>query len=322
MTEHHELHSSPGTIHWGFFDAMLQPVLRVSSGDRVMVHCVSGEPEDMPHDASMVLPELREIHRQCERQGSGPHVLTGPIWIDGAEEGDTLEVRVIRCSLRQDWGWNLIEPGHGTLPEEFPVRRLIHIPLDRERMVALPPWGGHVGLRPFFGIMGVAPSRSRGRVSSFPPGEHGGNLDNRELGEGSILYLPVWNRGGLFSVGDGHAVQGEGEVCLTAVETALTGTFEFHVRKDLAIDFPRAETPTHYVTMGTDPDLDLAAKHALRRMIDDLVKSSGMSREDGYRLCSIAAELRVTQLVDGDKGIHLMLSKDLLPNRPLYEKGR
>ena len=313
----HELYTSPETIHWGFFDSGLFPVLRIDSGDRVIVHTVSGEPADMPPDESKILPEHKEVHKRCA-PGPGPHILTGPIWVNGTERGDTLEVRIIQCRLRQDWGWNLIEPDCGTLPEDFTRRSLIHIPLDRERMVAQLPWGGELKLRPFFGVMGVAPQPSQGRIPSLPPAEHGGNLDNRELGEGAALYLPVWKRGALFSVGDGHAAQGDGEVCLTAIETSLSGTFEFHVRKDLSLDFPRAETPTHYITMGADPDLDLAAKQALRRMINDLVMRSGMTPKDAYRLCSHAAELRVTQLVDGNKGIHLMLSRDLIANQFLY----
>ena len=313
MPKHHELYASAENTHWGFFDAALSPVLRVSSGDRVTVHCVSGEPEDMPPDPSWVLPELQEIHRRCAR-GTGPHILTGPIWVNGTEEGDTLEVRVIRCSLRQDWGWNLIYPGMGTLPEDFSEERRIYIPLDRGSMTAILPWGGRLRLRPFFGVMGVAPPARRGRVSSMPPGEHGGNMDNRELGEGATLFLPAWNKGALFSVGDGHAVQGDGEVCLTAIETALSGTFEFIVRKDLPLSYPRAETPSHFMTMGMDPDLDIAAKRALREMISLIHRVAGLSHEDAYRLCSMAAELRVTQLVDGNKGIHVLLAKETILN--------
>jgi acetamidase/formamidase len=159
--------------------------------------------------------------------------------------------------------------------------------------------------------MGVAPAASRCRLSSMPPSEHGGNIDNRELGEGATLFLPVWNKGALFSVGDGHAAQGEGEVCLTAIETALSGTFEFTVRKDLSLRFPTAETQTHFITMGMDPDLDVAAKQAVRRMIDLLAHRVGLAPEAAYRACSIAAELRVTQLVDGEKGIHAMMAKEM-----------
>ena len=299
-------------MHWGFFDASLLPILSVHSGDQVTFHCVSGEPEDMPADASKVLPELREIHARCD-PGLGPHIMTGPIWVTGADPGDTLEVRILRCSLRQDWGWNIMMPSRGTLPEDFPQLRRIHIPLDRKAMIAELPWGSSLPLRPFFGVMGVAPPAVRGRIASFAPGDHGGNLDNKELVEGTTLYLPVWNKGALFSVGDGHAVQGDGEVCLTALETALSGTFEVIVRKDLSIHLPLAETPTHYITMGFDPDLDNAAKQALREMISLLSRIAGLSPEDAYSLSSLAADLHVTQLVDGNKGIHAMLPKDCLP---------
>ena len=311
MPEHHELYASSANTHWGFFDASLMPILKVNSGDRVTFHCVSGEPENMPSDPSMVLPELLEIHCRCER-GPGPHILTGPVWVNQAERGDTLEVKIIDCTLRQDWGWNLIEPGMGTLPEDFPNLRLLHIPLDRENLFAELPWGARLKLRPFFGVMGVAPPATSGRISSAPPAEHGGNIDNRELTAGATLYMPVWNRGALFSVGDGHAAQGDGEVCLTAIETALSGTFELIVRKDLALSYPRAETPSHLITMGMDPDLEKAAKRAVREMISLLENVAGLSAEDAYSLCSMAVELRVTQLVDGNKGIHAMLPKEVI----------
>ncbi len=311
MPSCHQLYSSPETVHWGFFDGSLRPVLRVNSGDRVTFHCVSGEPDDMPEDPSRVLPELREIHLRSER-GPGPHILTGPVWVNSAKKGDTLQVNILEVSLRQDWGWNLIMPGKGTLPEDFTEGRRLFVPLDRKAMVARLPWGKDLPLKPFFGAVGVGPPAKLGRVPSFPPGVHGGNMDNRELVAGTTLFLPVWNDGALFSVGDGHAVQGEGEVCLTAIETALSGTFELTVRKDLSIGFPQAETTTHYMTMGMAPDLDDAAKQAVREMISLLGSLAGLSREDAYSFCSLALELRVTQLVDGNKGIHAMIAKQLL----------
>tara|TARA_B100001971_G_C17846365_1_gene361178 strand:- start:29 stop:547 length:519 start_codon:yes stop_codon:yes gene_type:complete len=169
-------------------------------------------------------------------------------------------------------------------------------------------------LSPFFGIMGVAPPAAYGRIPSSTPREFGGNMDNKELVAGTTLYLPVWNEGALFSAGDGHAVQGDGEVCLTAIEASLSGTFELIVRKDLSLKFPRAESPTHYITMGMNEDLDDAAKQALREMIALLGEVAGLSPEDAYILCSLAADLRVTQLVDGNKGIHAMLDKAVLPS--------
>ncbi len=314
MPTHHELHASPETVHWGFFDSSLPPVLRVDSGDRVTTHCLSVGPvghDELPPEPFEVLPEHLELLAKCER-GPGPHVMTGPIWVNGAEVGDTLEVRILDCTLREDWGWNIMLALWGTLPEDFPQTRLIHIPIDRKAMVAEPPWGLRLPLKPFFGVIGVAPPPSYGRISTIEPREHGGNLDNKELVAGTTLYLPVWNEGALLSIGDGHAVQGDGEVNVTALETSMTGTFEIIVRKDLSLRFPRAESPTHYLTMGMDPDLDDAAKQAVREMITLLGEIAGLSPEDAYALCSLAADLRVTQLVDGNKGIHAMLPKAVL----------
>jgi acetamidase/formamidase len=160
--------------------------------------------------------------------------------------------------------------------------------------------------------MGVAPPPIYGRVATIEPREYGGNLDNKELGAGATLYLPVFNKGALFSTGDGHAVQGDGEVSITALETAVSGTFELIVRKDLRLKFPRAETPTHLISMGLNVDLDEAAKQALREMIRMICERLNVSPEEAYMLSSLAVDLRVTQLVDGNKGIHAMLSKSLL----------
>ncbi len=313
MAAHHELHASPDTVHWGYFEASWEPALRVESGDRVSIHTLTAEPEDLPPEGYDVLPELLEVHAKCER-GPGPHFITGPVWVNGAEPGDVLEVRILDCELRQDWGWMIIAPLLGTLPEDFPNFRRIYVRMNRETMTADLPWGGTLPIDPFFGILAVAPPASYGRVPSPAPREHGGNMDNKELKAGTTLFFPVWNKGALFSVGDGHGVQGDGEVCLTAIETSMTGTFEFVVRKDLSLTVPRAESPTHYITMGFNEDLDDAAKQALREMISLIGEVAGLSPEEAYFLCSLAADLRVTQLVDGNKGIHAMLPKAVLPS--------
>ncbi len=308
---HHELPSTPETVHWGYFEAARPPALEVRSGDTVTIHCLSGEPKDLPSAPFEVLPDHREVLDRCER-GPGPHFMTGPVWVGEAVPGDALEVRILDCELRQDWGWNLIQPLLGTLPEDFTEQRRLHIPIDRAAMVAKLPWGAEVPLRPFFGVMGVAPPPAWGRISSIQPRAHGGNMDNKELVAGTTLYLPVFNPGALFSAGDGHAVQGDGEVCLTALETCMTGTFELIVRKDLSLAMPRAETPGHYLTMGMNEDLDDAAKQALREMIALIRERANLSAEDAYTLCSLAADLRITQLVDGNKGVHAMLPKAAL----------
>jgi acetamidase/formamidase len=220
--------------------------------------------------------------------------------------------------LRQDWGFNLMLPLRGTLPQDFPFARRVHLRLDAARMTAALPWGTELALQPFFGVMGVAPPPAYGPISSVEPREHGGNIDNKELGAGSVLYLPVWAEGGLFSVGDGHAVQGDGEVNLTAIETALTGRFRLILHKRARLAFPRAATSTHFIAMGLDPDLDDAAAQALREMIRWIGELSGLSPEDAYMLCSLACDLRITQLVDGNKGVHAMLRKALLPGHKSY----
>ena len=312
MAEHHTLQANPETVAWGYWDATRAPVLRINSGDRVTLHSISGGPEDLPADHSIVAPEQFEIHAQCER-GPGPHFLTGPIWVNDAEPGDTLEVRILDVQLRDEWGWNLIEPLLGTLPEDFPNRRHLVLPIDRTARRATLPWGIDIPLDPFFGNFGVAPPPNYGRITSTIPREHGGNLDNKNLVSGTTTYLPVWNDGALFSAGDGHAVQGHGEVCLTAIETGMIGTFELIVRKDLKLKFPRAESPTHLISMGLNEDLDDAAKQALREMINWITELTNLSREDAYTLCSLAGDLHVTQLVDVNKGVHCVLPKALLP---------
>ena len=307
---HHHLPSTPETVAWGYWDAARKPVLHIASGDTVTLDSLSGEPDDLPSHMAL-LPEHREVLAKTPR-GSGPHLLTGPIHIEGAEPGDVLEVRILDVTLRQDWGWNIIEPLLGTLPDDFPISRRLHIPLDRVKNTALLPWGTELPLDPFFGNFGVAPPAHYGRITSIIPREFGGNMDNRSLTKGATVYFPVFNRGALFSAGDGHALQGDGEVCLTAIETSMTGTFEFIVRKDLKVAFPRAETATHYIAMGMNEDLDDAAKQALRHMIAWIVELTDLPAIDAYTLCSIAADLRITQMVDINKGVHCMLPKTAL----------
>ncbi len=306
---HHHLPSSPETCHWGFFEAKLTPVLAIESGDEVTVDTISGGPEMVPdRNRFFVPPELDAVHARNERMVPG-HILTGPIAIRGAEAGDVLQVDILDVQLRQDWGYNLIRPLAGTLPDDFHEPRLLNIPLDRRKMIAHLPWGLALPLKPFFGVMGVAPPPAWGRISSLVPRAIGGNLDNKELVPGATLYLPVFVPGALFSCGDGHGVQGDGEVCVTAIETALAGRFRLTLRKDLRLDYPRAETPTHYITMAMDPDLDQCVVRALRDMIALLGEKRNLSREDAYTLCSLAADLRVTQTVNGSKGIHCMIEK-------------
>ncbi|HZE54620.1 MAG TPA: acetamidase/formamidase family protein, partial [Bradyrhizobium sp.] len=203
---HHHLHSSPETCHWGFFEAKLKPVLTIASGDEVTIDTISGGPDVVPDRSRFhIPPELDEVHARSERMVPG-HILTGPVAIEGAEPGDVLEIEILDVRLRQDWGYNMIRPLAGTLPDDFHETRLLNIPLDAKRMVGRLPWGLDLPLKPFFGVMGVAPPPAWGRITSLIPRAMGGNLDNKELIPGSKLYLPVFVPGALFSCGDGHGV--------------------------------------------------------------------------------------------------------------------
>jgi acetamidase/formamidase len=263
-----------------------------------------------PAGSGMTVPAaLPAIHAELTPKLGGPHMMTGPVAVRGAKAGQVLEVRIKTIELNYNWGYNYIRPLLGALPDDFKKTRLIHIPLDSDRMVGRMPWGLELPLKPFFGVMVTAPPPEWGAVASPPPRRNGGNIDNKELVAGTTLYLPIHADGALFSVGDGHGAQGDGEVCVTAIETGLVGTFELHVRADMALEWPLAETPTHVITMAFDPDLDDAVVIALRDMIKLICARTGMSREDAYTLCSLAADLRVTQVVNGSKGIHIMLEK-------------
>jgi acetamidase/formamidase len=246
-----------------------------------------------------------------KERGPGAHPMSGPIFVEGAEPGDTLEIRIGAIEFLHTFGVNAFSPGGGTLPDAYPYAqlKLIRWRAGADRVEFKP--GITLPLAPFFGSIGVAPPPLVGRISSRPPGWHGGNLDNKDLVSGSTLYLPVHVPGALLSIGDGHAMQGDGEVTGTALETSLRGTFELRVRKGERLRWPRAETPTHYIAMGLDPDLDEAARLATREMIDFLVAERKLTRDEAYMLCSLNADLRVTQVVDATKGVHAMIARSI-----------
>ena len=264
-------------------------------------------------DASGVVPPSavpqyqRDIYGTVQDRGPGPHVLTGPIAIRGAMPGDVLEVRILEVELALDWGYNRQRPYAGTLPDEFPALWNRIIPINRTAKTAEVARGVVVPVnRPFFGIMGVAPDS--GRISSGPPGVHAGNMDNKDLIAGTTLFMPVHAPGALFSAGDAHAAQGHGEVDLTGIETGMRGKFQFIVRKDMKLRWPRAETPTHWMVMGLHVDLDEAMKIAVRETIDFIVQRfPHLTREEAYMIASVAVDYHVTQVVDGTKGIHGMI---------------
>jgi acetamidase/formamidase len=312
----HKLKATPENIAWGYYWSQAKPVLNVRSGDVVEIQTVSGNPMNLERAglaAADISADLRAVYDKVPREARGPggHLLTGPIFIEGAQPGDVLEVRIREIRMDVPYAYNSFRPGAGFLPDDFPQARTRIIPLDRERKIGHFAPGLDIPLKPFFGSMGIAPPESMGKVNSAPPGIHAGNMDNRELVAGTTLFIPVHAAGALFEVGDGHAGQGNGEVDITAMETSLTGVFQFIVRKDMKLKWPRAETPTHYITMGLDPDLTEATRIAVRETLDFLVTEKKMTREDAYMFTSIAIDFAITQLVDGTKGVHGMIAKSL-----------
>jgi len=309
----HHLAATPKTVAWGYYDAAAPPVLRIRSGDTVVFDTLlTNSPQrleaaGLPPD--QVQQSLRDIYKEVTNRGPGGHILTGPVYVEGAEPGDTLEIRIQKIELAIPYAYNGFGPGRGFLPDDFPYAKTRIIALDKQRNVALFAPGIEIPARPFFGSMGVATPPSAGRINSAPPWIHGGNMDNKDLVAGTTLFLPVYTPGALFFIGDGHAGQGNGEVDLTAIEMSLTGTLQFIVRKDLRATYPRAETPTHYISMGFDADLTEATKRAVREMIDFLTATKGLSRDDAYMLTSVAGDVNITELVDGNKGVHVLMPK-------------
>jgi acetamidase/formamidase len=303
------IEAGPDTVHWGFFDAKLAPVLTIESGQRVTISSVSGPPELMPPPPFKIPPALPAIHAHNGKQRFFGHMCTGPVAVRNAKAGQVLQVDIEAIELNYDWGYNTIRPLAGALPDDFKEFRNIHLTLDKQRMVGRLPWGQEIPLRPFFGVMAVAPPAAWGVIPTPPPRRNGGNMDNKELVGGTTLYLPIFTDGALFSVGDGHGAQGDGEVCITAIETGLVGTFKLTTRDDMKLEWPMAESPTHVITMAFDPDLDDCVVIALRQMLDLVCARTGLDRYQAYTVLSLAADLRITQVVNGSKGVHVMLEK-------------
>lgn len=310
---------TPQTIAWGYYWSDAKPVLTIKSGDTVEIQTVSGNPERLEQSgvpADQIQPALRTIYKEIpkDQRGPGGHLLTGPVAIDGAQPGDVLEVRIREIRMDVPFAYNSYRKGAGFLPDEFEGGRTKIIALDRVHNVGIFAPGIELPLKPFFGSMGIAPPESAGKVNSAPPGTHAGNLDNKELVAGTTLFIPVHARGALFEVGDGHAGMGNGEVDITAMETSLTGVFQFILHKNMHLNWPRAETPTHWIAMGLDPDLTTATKIALHETLDFLVTEKKLTREDAYMLASVAVDFEITQLVDGTKGVHAMIPKSIFKN--------
>jgi acetamidase/formamidase len=312
----HRLEVTPATVAYGYYWSDAPPVLRIDSGDIIDVDTLltntpvglakAGVPDDK------IQASLKAVVGEVtgERRGPGGHILTGPVYVEGAEPGDVLEIKILSIDLPLDYGYNGCS---GYLPEncdkDVPTK-IVH--LDRKKMTAEFFPGIEIPLKPFYGSIGLAPAPEIGRLSSNPPGRHAGNLDNRELVAGSTLYIPIFAKGALFEIGDGHAAQGDGEVDQTAIETSLRGRLQLTVRKDMKLKWPRAETKTDFISMATDPDLVVATKAAIQEMVDFLVAEKHLSRHEAYQLVSVAGNVAMTQLVDKPNlGVHVRLPKSI-----------
>lgn len=316
-----DLPATPQTVAWGHYDASAKPSLTIKSGDTVVVHTLlTNSPTGLekagvaPGDVQQSLRAVFSGVPAADR-GPGGHILTGPIAIAGAEPGDTLEVRILKVDLAIPYAYNGFRYGAGFLTDDFPYSKVRIVPLDARRMVGHFGPGIEVPLHPFFGSMGVAPPLSFGRYDSTAPTIIGGNMDDKALVAGTSVFFPVYAPGALFEVGDGHAAQGNGEVDITALETSLTGTLQFILHKGMKSSYPRAETPTAYIAMGFDDDLSRATRKALTNMIDFLVEQKGMSRDDAYMLVSVAGDVEETELVDRNKGVHVVMQKALFTKK-------
>jgi acetamidase/formamidase len=313
----HVIESNKETVQLGVFDETLPPIVTIESGDQV----------SFPNTWSHFLNELQpgvSIGRLAELRtsnpGRGPHSIIGPIAVKGAEPGDVVEIRYKRLHPAT-WGAVFNNPaslGTGLLPQDFQQGQIKYVDLDLTTMQGKFAPDINIPLTPFQGTLGVAPPDgffpplSPGVTSSVPPGPHGGNLDLRELVEGSTLYLPVWKPGALIYTGDSHAVQGDGEISLTALETRMQEVLiEVVLHKQKNFRWPVAETATHWITMGLDKDLNAAMALAARNAIEFLATRARLTPHDAYALCSIAVSFRVTQVVDIVRGVHAMIPKSL-----------
>lgn len=315
----HRLLVTPETVAYGYYWSEAKPALTIASGDIIDVDTLlTNSPRGL---AAAGVPDakieqsLKDITAAFPagdpRRGPGGHVLTGPVYVTGAEPGDALEVEILSIDFNIDYGYNGCS---GFVPElcdrSTPNTRII--PIDKKTMTSEFMPGVVIPLHPFYGSMGVAPAPALGRVSSNPPGRHAGNMDNKDLVVGSRIWIPVFAPGALFEIGDGHAAQGDGEVDQTAIETSLRGKLKLTVRKGMTLNFPRAETPTDYIAMATDPDLTVATKTAIQEMAQYLSALKNMTPKDAYQLISVAGNVAVTQLVDKPNvGVHVRVPKSI-----------
>jgi acetamidase/formamidase len=344
----HVVRATPETVQWGAFDASVEPVRRIASGDIVLIEALAHHAGDAPD--LMMDDGVRAVYDGIppDERGPGVHIVTGPIHVEGAQPGDTLECRVLRLEPRLPYGSNF-SANWGLLHDEFDKREHVviyeadvdanvaravfqydfpHAPLPYTGFVTEP---GSVERRPalrdvtiplrlHLGTAGVAPA-AEGKISTIPPGRHGGNMDNREFVVGTSMYYPVAREGALFWAGDSHFAQGDGEVNGTGIEAHVNATLQLILHKDMPITTPVLETPELWICHGFNEDLDLAVQEAVLETIDFLTKRWGVSREEAYSVVGLAGDLRVTQVVDGVKGAHMAIRKDCFRGAPVSDPG-
>jgi acetamidase/formamidase len=336
---YHDLRATVDTVHWGYFDADLAPVLKVKSGDFIRAEAITHHAGDAPE--LLMDDAIHLIFRGIPEDDRSPgvHIMTGPIFVEGAKPGDVLEVRYLQmiprvnfgCNLSANWGYLYKEFGetervtiyrldpnsnnaHALFAYDVKEKYLkpgrITLAKDCCREPALN--GVRIPVRPHLGTAGVAPDE-KGRVSTIPPGLHGGNIDNWRIGAGATMYYPVAVDGALFSIGDPHISQGDGELSGTAIEASLNVLFQIFLRKDIKVASPLLETSSEWICHGFDDDLNVAMRKASLEMLDLLTTNQNLSRNDAYSLMSVAADFGVTQVVDGKQGIHVRMARGIFP---------
>lgn len=310
----HRLLATPATVAYGYYSATAKPALRIASGDIIDVDTLlTNTPAGLTRagvSAAKIQQSLTNIVNEVvgDARGPGGHILTGPVYVEGAAPGDVLEVKILSIDLAIDYAYNGCSGFVAANCDPSAPQKIVQLNSKTMTGEFLP--GIVVPLKPFFGSMGVAPAPELRRVSSNPPGRHAGNLDNRELVAGSTLYIPVFAEGALFEIGDGHAAQGDGEVDQTGLETSLRGRLQLTVRKGMKLTWPRAETASDYISMASDEDLKVATTLAIQEMIDFLSATKNMTKHQAYQLVSVAGNVAITQLVDRPVyGVHVKLPK-------------
>jgi acetamidase/formamidase len=337
----HQLKATSKTVHWGYFDAALAPALRVKSGDLIQAEAVTHHAGDAPE--LMMDDGVQAIFREIPETDRNPgvHIMTGPIFVEDARPGDMLEVRYLRMTPRCPYGSNLAanwgylykelgekervtvyqldadaQTARALYAYDFPGKyltpgKITHCPVcDRQPVLQ----GVRVPARPHLGTAGVAMDVA-GRVSTIPPGAHGGNIDNWRIGAGATMYYKVQVDGGLFSIGDPHVSQGDGEISGTAIESSLDVLFQIVLRKDFSFPAPLLETPKYWIVHGFDEDLNQATRNAANQMLGLLHEHMGLSRDDAYSMLSVAGDVGVTQVVDTRQGAHVRIPRSIFPHR-------